>query len=301
MGTQGFSPRTRADAQLIRFGADSARVAVVVERQRSSAEVEVAIVRGESKRVRMNGAVLRAVEELRSEIPTLVFTPDRLVVVKGGPAVRRAYLDRTLSRLLPARAILPIAYGEALGQRNACLRKIGLGLSTKEALSPWDEQVANLGASLQLVRRQAIELLSPRFAAAAAALGLDGCRLEYMGEPLTTDLLAQRLIRDLERGITSCGPHLDEILVCAGSRELRSFGSQGEQRAAVFSLRIAGGGRFGRTNPRPRRSCFSTTSSRSSTAVAGRLSPNASPYSGRRSSQRRARVRCRLRRTRSSA
>ncbi len=239
VGTQGFSPRTRADAQLIRFGSESARVAVAVDRQRSGAEVEIAIVRGEGKRVRMNGAPLRAAEELRSEIPTLVFTPDRLVVVKGGPAVRRAYLDRTLSRLLPARANLPIAYGEALGQRNACLRKIGLGLSTKEALAPWDEQVATLGASLQLVRRQAIELLSPRFAEAAAALGLDGCRLEYLGEPLTIQLLAQKLGRDLERGITSCGPHLDEILVCAGSRELRSFGSQGEQRAAVLALLIA--------------------------------------------------------------
>lgn len=239
VGTQGFSPRTRADAQLIRFGADSARVAVVVQRQRSNAEVEVAIVRGEGKRARMNGAALQATEQLRSELPTLVFTPDRLVVVKGGPAVRRAYLDRTLSRLLPARANLPIAYGEALGQRNACLRKIGLRLSTNEALSPWDEQVATLGASLQLVRRQAIELLSPRFADAAAVFGLDGCRLEYTGDTLTAELLAQRLGRDLERGTTSCGPHLDEILICAESRELRSFGSQGEQRAAVLALLIA--------------------------------------------------------------
>lgn len=239
VGTQGFSPRTRADTQLIRFGADAARIAVTVERQRNNVEVEVTIARGEGKRATMNGGLLRTTEQLRNGIPTLVFTPDRLVVVKGGPAARRAYLDRTLARLLPARANLPIAYGEALGQRNACLRKIALGLSTNAALSPWDGQVADLGASLQLARRQAIELLSPRFSEAAAALGLDDCRLEYSGEPLTVQLLAQRLGRDLERGTTSCGPHLDEILVCAGSRELRSFGSQGEQRAAVLALLIA--------------------------------------------------------------
>ena len=69
--------------------------------------------------------------------------------------------------------------------------------------------------------------------------GLDGCRLEYTGDTLTAELLAQRLGRDLERGTTSCGPHLDEILICAESRELRSFGSQGEQRAAVLALLIA--------------------------------------------------------------
>jgi DNA replication and repair protein RecF len=160
-------------------------------------------------------------------------------VVKGGPAVRRAYIDRTLTRLLPARASLPRAYGEALGQRNASLRKIALGLSTKEALSPWNEQVVALGASLQEARRRSIEMLSPRFANVGAALGLPDCRLEYSAESLTAQILERRLPRDLERGTTSAGPHLDEIVVLAKGRELRSFGSQGEQRTAVLSLLLA--------------------------------------------------------------
>jgi DNA replication and repair protein RecF len=239
VGTQGFSPRTRADAQLIRFGAAAARVVTRVKRQKTATEVEVAIVRGEGKRTRLNGAALRASEQLRSELPTLVFTPDRLVVVKGGPAARRAYLDRVLSRLLPARADLPLAYAEALGQRNACLRKIGAGASTRDSLAPWDEQVVLTGTSLQLARRQAIELLSPRFADSAAGLGLASCRLEYEGEQLAAEALEQRLTRDLERGTTSCGPHLDEIRIFSEKRELRSFGSQGEQRTAVLALLLA--------------------------------------------------------------
>ncbi|HEY4976800.1 MAG TPA: AAA family ATPase, partial [Gaiellaceae bacterium] len=200
VGTQAFSPRTRADAQLIRFGCAGARVALRAERRGNNVTVEVAIVRGEGKRARLNGAVLSATDQLRNELPTLVFTPDRLVVVKGGPAVRRAYIDRSLARLLPARAILPRAYGEALGQRNACLRKIGLGYSSKEALEPWSEQVATLGASLQEARLRAIEMLSPRFAEVAVALGLPECKLEHSAEPLTLELLEQRLARDLERG-----------------------------------------------------------------------------------------------------
>ncbi len=235
VATQGFSPRTRADGQLVRFGAETARVAVLVDGARR-AEIEVAIARGQGKRARLNGETLRAAEQLRSSFPTLVFTPDRLVVVKGAPGARRAYLDRALTRLFPARADLPLSYGEALGQRNACLRKIGIGLSTRDALAPWDAQVAELGAALQEARREALELLSPPFAAAAAALGLPSCELDYSGEPLSEDALAQRLPRDLERGTTGCGPHLDEIVVRAGDRELRSFGSQGEQRTAVLAL-----------------------------------------------------------------
>jgi DNA replication and repair protein RecF len=239
VGTQAFSPRTRADAQLIRFGSTAARVKLQARHRSNDIAVEIAIVPGEGKRARLNGAVLPAIDRLRSELPTLVFTPDRLVVVKGGPAVRRAYIDRTLTRLLPTRVSLPRAYGEALGQRNACLRKIKLGFSTTEALAPWSERVATLGASLQDARRRSIEMLSPRFAEVGAALGLPNCRLEYSAEPLSVQLLEQRLARDLERGTTGAGPHLDEIIVLAKGRELRSFGSQGEQRTAVLSLLLA--------------------------------------------------------------
>ena len=239
VGTQAFSPRTRADAQLIRFGCDGARIALRAERRGNTVTTDIAVVRKEGKRVRLNGTQLATIDQLRNELPTLVFTPDRLVVIKGGPAVRRAYVDRTLTRLLPTRASLPRAYGEALGQRNACLRKIGLGFSSKEALAPWSEQVATLGASLQEARLRSIEMLSPRFAEVGAALGLPDCRLDYAAEPLTVELLEQRLARDLERGTTGAGPHLDEIVALARGRELRSFGSQGEQRTAVLALLLA--------------------------------------------------------------
>jgi len=182
---------------------------------------------------------LRAAEQLRSELPTLVFTPDRLAVVKSGPAVRRAYFDRTLGRLFPARSDVPLRYGEALGQRNACLRKAAAGFSSRDALAPWTEQVLALGSALQRLREETLAALSPKFSEAAAALGLPSCRLEYVGEPLTAEALERRLVRDLERGTTGLGPHLDEIAVLADTRDLRVFGSQGEQRIAVLALLLA--------------------------------------------------------------
>jgi DNA replication and repair protein RecF len=251
VATQGFSPRTRADTQLVRFGADAARVAVRGERGSMPVEATVVVQRAGGKEVRLNGARVDRAERLRSELATLVFTPDRLSVVKGGPAVRRAYFDRALGRLLPAQAALPAAYGEALGQRNASLRRIGLGLSSREALEPWTSRLAELGAELVAARRRVLDLLAPGFREGAGELGLTDAGLEYRGGPPTLDALEARLDRDLDRGSTGLGPHLDEIAIVAGTRELRSFGSQGEQRLAVLSLLLVEADLIAATRPSP--------------------------------------------------
>jgi DNA replication and repair protein RecF len=251
VGTQGFSPRTRADAQLIRFGADAARVAVRGTRGEVPVETEVVVQRSGGKEAKMNGARVERAERLRSELATLVFTPDRLAVVKGGPAVRRAYFDRALARLLPAQADVPAAYGEALGQRNASLRRVSLGLSTREALVPWTAQVAELGVELVTARRRVLDLLGPGLAERAGELGLEDVSLDYRAESLSVTALEARLDRDLERGATGLGPHLDEIAIVSGSRDLRSFGSQGEQRLAVLSLLFAEADLIAETRPSP--------------------------------------------------
>jgi DNA replication and repair protein RecF len=223
----------------VRFGEPAARIELRGERAGVPIELQVTLRLGEGKRAMLNGSPLRAAEQLRSEVATLVFTPDRLAVVKGAPAARRAYFDRVLGRVNPARTGLPADYAAALAQRNASLRRVANGFSSADALEPWTERVAELGARLAEARMQAIELLAPRFAERAEELGLPDGRLEYDGEPLTTAALEERLGRDLERGVTGAGPHLHDVTIASGSRELRAFGSQGEQRLAVLSLLLA--------------------------------------------------------------
>ena len=239
VGSQGFSPRTRTDAQLIRFGARTSRIHVHGRRGAVPIDIELTIEAGAGKRAKVNGATLRAAEQLRSETAALVFTPDRLGVVKGAPAARRAYFDRVLGRLSPARAQLPVEYGAAVAQRNASLRRVAAGFSTRAALQPWTEQVAELGAALVDARREALALLGSPFAERAGELGLPDAELRYDGEPPTVAALDARVDRDLERGVTGAGPHLDDVVLAAGGRELRSFGSQGEQRLAVLALLLA--------------------------------------------------------------
>jgi DNA replication and repair protein RecF len=214
---------------------------VVVDGTRGSTALELSVTlqEGQAKEARLNGARLASAESLRREVSTLVFTPDRLAVVKGGPAARRAYFDRVLGRLAPARAGVPQEYLATLAQRNAALRRVQLGLSSPIALEPWTARIAELAASLVAERRAALQALGPAFAERAGELGLPDARLDYSGSAPTVADLEARLTRDVERGATGLGPHLDEVTIASGDRDLRQFGSQGEQRLAVLSLLLA--------------------------------------------------------------
>jgi DNA replication and repair protein RecF len=239
LGTQGFSPRTRTDGQLIRFGETAAAVELAVRDAASEAFVRLVLRDREARQATVNGAAVQSSEALRRRFATVVFTPDRLAVVKGGPATRRAYLDRVLGRLQPARLADPQDYAAALAQRNAALRRVQLGLSDASAVAPWTASVADLAARLVEGRRETVARLSPGFAERAAELGLADARLAYDATAPSAADLERRLAQDVARGTTGLGPHLDEVLIAAGPRELRTFGSQGEQRLAVLSLLLA--------------------------------------------------------------
>jgi DNA replication and repair protein RecF len=242
VGTQGFSPRARSDAQMIRFGAGAGRVALDGTAGAAAFHTDVRLAARDARRAILNGERLSSAERLRHELRTLVFTPDRLAVVKGAPATRRAYLDRSIGRLQPGRAALPVDYAAAVGQRNACLRRIRAGSSSAAALRPWTASVVSLGASLVEARSEAVALLAEPFARIASELGLAGASLGYEGDPPTVESLEARLGRDLDRGLTGAGPHLHDVRIEAGSRDLRSYGSQGEQRVAVLALVLAEAG-----------------------------------------------------------
>ena len=234
LGTQGFSPRTRSDGEVIRFGEQSARIRLEGVRGQTPIRISVTLSTAGGKRAEVNGVRLSAAEQLRSETATLVFTPDRLAIVKGGPAARRAYFDRAFARIHPARAVLPTDYAAALAQRNAALKR-----GDRAAIAPWTAQLGALGTALVESRIETLALLEPAFARVAGKLGLESARLGYEGESPTPAALEARLERDLERGSTGLGPHVHDVSIAAGGRDLRSFGSQGEQRMAVLALLLA--------------------------------------------------------------
>ena len=239
VGTQGFSPRTRVERDLIRFGESEAALALAVARDGVRHEVRMRLSVGTAKTAELDGARLASADLLRRELPALVFTPDRLAVIKGGPAARRAYFDRVIGRLQPARAGLAQEYAATLAQRNASLRRVQLGLSSRDALEPWTQRLADLGARLVDVRRAVLAELEPGFGERAGELGLAGATLAYEGDAATVEALTARLDADIARGTTGLGPHLADVRIAASGRDLRSFGSQGEQRLALLALLLA--------------------------------------------------------------
>ncbi len=243
---QGSSPRTSSDTRCIRAGAAFLRVAAAGEQAGRPASTSVASAPGEPRRITIDGAPARSAESLLERWACVVFLPERLDVVKRAPALRRAYVDRAVARLWPAFARTAAVYASALEQRTALLRRIRAGHAAPPALDPWDEQLAQAGAVVNAARRRFCERSEPLFRERLGQLGGRGgdAALSYRSDwPDSPQgllaALAERRPRDLERLTTSAGPHLDDVELREQGRELRAFGSQGEQRTAVLALLLA--------------------------------------------------------------
>jgi DNA replication and repair protein RecF len=244
-GCLGYSPRTSSEGQVVRFGAELLRVETDVVLHEGAAAVEIGYRPGEPKRVRVNGASERSVERLLGRFPVLVFTPDRLRLVQGAPALRRSYFDRALARLWPAPAAASAEYGRRLAQRNHLLRRVRAGAAAADALDPWDRLLAEAGEALVAARARLCTRLARPFAERLAELGGDPghdplryCPNVPAGQPLAA-VLAERRRRDIERAATGAGPHLDDVGLFEHDRDLRLYGSQGEQRRALLGLILA--------------------------------------------------------------
>ncbi len=241
----GRSFRTSDRRELIPFDDQLARAeAVVRDEDGIEHRFLASISRAEGRRHLLDGNPAEPAELARHRPPVAVFSPDRLALVKGPPAERRAHLDRYLAARWPSRAGLRQRYGQALAQRNALLARFVGGHSGGD-LDIWDAALAEAAEALISARGEAVAELAPFFAAATDDLGLPGSgAIEYAprASGSTAEIragLAERRDADLRLGRTSWGPHLDELKIAAGDRSLRRYGSQGQQRAALLSLLFA--------------------------------------------------------------
>jgi DNA replication and repair protein RecF len=243
----GRSFRTFDRRELIPFGGAFARAEAMV---RDDDGVEhrllASVSRAEGRRHLLDGSPADPATLARNRPPVAVFAPDRLALIKGSPAERRAHLDRFVAARWPSRSELRQRFGQALAQRNALVARIGAGAGREAELAAWDETFAASAAALVDARGDAVDELSGPFAEAAEELALEGgARLEYApraeGSPSEIRTgLAERRAADLRLGRSSWGPHLDELKISLSSgRSLRRYGSQGQQRTALLALLFA--------------------------------------------------------------
>lgn len=243
----GRSFRTSDRRELIPFGASLARAEATVQVPGARAHVLLAAIsRTEGRRHLLDGEPLRGPGALEQRPRIAVFSPDRLVLVKGPPAQRRAHIDGFIAARWPARVELRQRFGQALAQRNAMLGRVAAGHVSPVALDTWDGTLADAAMPLIEARADAAADLAGPFATAAADLGLGAeVTLEYRPRADVADAdelragLAERREADLRMGRSSWGPHLDEVALQRGGRALRRYGSQGEQRSALLALLFA--------------------------------------------------------------
>jgi DNA replication and repair protein RecF len=236
---------------MVRTGAESAIVRAEIEREGRAVLVEAELRRVGRDRVQVNRQPLRRTRDLLGALAVTVFGPDDLALVKGGPGERRRYLDDLLVALHARHDATQVELDRVLRQRNALLRT-SAGRVTSDVvatLDVWDAKLAAAGERLVTARQGLTAALGPVSAEAYAGLagatagrGGDVVALAYRRSwdgDLAGALAAARN-EDLRRGVTTVGPHRDELELTVGGLPARTHASQGEQRSLALALRLAG-------------------------------------------------------------
>lgn len=251
----GRSMRAGREEELIAWGASEAQVTVEAESLRGRYQLQMALTpRG--KRAYVNGSWVRRVGELLEYLSAVLFVPDDLNLVKGGPEARRRFLDGQLVQALPAYREAFANFQRILRQRNSLLEQIAQGEKSPAGLEVWDASFVEQAARVIHRRAKAVETLS-RLAAEAhrQVAGSKELTLRYRpyfleeGETAPVDLdvirarvaasLVEARTLELRRGTSLVGPQRDDLDMTLDGRSARRFASQGEQRTVVLACKIA--------------------------------------------------------------
>ena len=244
----GRSHRTPHDTELVMDGMTDGSVALSLETRGGSRSIRIELIRGERKRVYLDEAPLSRSGELMGCLNVVMFSPEDLALVKDGPQERRRFLDMELSQLRPSYYYTLQQYNQALKSRNLLLKEDPVPY---EMVELWDEQLSKLGAAIMQNRAAFIEELSQNAHTLHAKMSGTKELLETVYEPTIpvqdydtmretlTVQLGERLERDVFRGFTSVGPHRDDLGLLLNGRDLRVYGSQGQQRTAALSLKLS--------------------------------------------------------------
>jgi DNA replication and repair protein RecF len=232
-----------ADA-LVRVGADRAILRAESEHLQRESLIEAELARVGRDRVMVNRQRLRRARDLLGTLRVTVFSPDDLVLVKGGPGERRRYLDDALVAVHPKHDALRTDLERILRQRNTLLKQAGGRLvgDAVSTLDVWDQQLARCGTALAEARAELVVRLEPELAKAYGQLA-DSTEIGVHYQPSWDGPLADALTAartdDVRRGVTTVGPHRDELALAIAGLPARTHASQGEQRSLALALRLA--------------------------------------------------------------
>lgn len=245
---QGRSHRAKTDKELVRFGDEFARLSIDFADAQRSYNGQMQIMKNGRKAVSVNHVHITKLSRLMNYLNVVMFSPEDLNIVKGSPNVRRRFIDSSLSQLYPSYMSALMEYNKVLNQKNSLLKMLrSCGRASDPTLSVWNEQLAETGARIMSARIEFVRCINESARTIQSEISGEhlkvvyhpSFKLEDMGKNMIYDYLEQRSRREVEMGSAQYGIQRDDLEIFVNDREAKLFGSQGQQRTAALSMKIA--------------------------------------------------------------
>lgn len=245
----GRSPRTSKDKDLIKWNCTYSRINLNIEKKLGKKEIDIYLFKDQNKAIKIDKIGIKKIGQLMGNFNAIYFSPDDLKLIKESPEERRKFMDIDLCQFDKNYFYTLSSYNQVLQQRNKLL-KTANERALRETISIWSDQLATLGAKLILSRLTLVENLKEKVKSIHKFLtnGKEELNISYQGFTASTENELKLLLlkkyeeaidKDIKLGFTTVGPHRDDIKIESNGIDLRSFGSQGQQRTASLSLKLA--------------------------------------------------------------
>ena len=239
----GKSFRTNKEKELIKFNEEKTSVEINYEKSDRTGKIKIEI--GDKKQVYLNGIKIKKLSELLGNINVVIFTPDDINILKGGPQNRRKFLDIMISQLRPNYMHILSLYNKTLEQRNNYLIQIKTEKKDENLLEIWDEKLIDYGIKIYEYRKEFLEKIKNKIKNIHQGItnGKEEIEIEYISDAVTRqnflNELKSRRKFDIIKGYTTKGIHRDDFIIYINKKEVGTFGSQGQNRTAMLSLKLS--------------------------------------------------------------
>lgn len=234
----GKSFRTNKEKELIKMGENFLKVQTHFQKKDRDGEIKVEI--SDKKNIYLNDVKLKKLSEVLGNIILVIFTPDDINLLKSGPASRRKFLDMMIGQLRPAYVLNLNSYLKTLEQRNNFLKQ---KMKNDAMLDIWDEKLAEYGEKIYTYRKQFIELIKNKITSIHAEITAEKIDIKYFSDCKSKEDFLQELkknrVNDYYRGYTTKGVHRDDFTIYINNEPVNIYGSQGQNRTAILSLKLA--------------------------------------------------------------
>ena len=243
LGSMGKSFRAKKDKEMIRLEMEKAEIEI--EYQKSDRDGKIKIEVSNKKTIFLNGIKLKKLSELLGNINIVIFTPEDINILKGGPQNRRRFLDIMISQLKPNYMYAINLFIKNLEQRNNYLRQIREEKKDENLLDVWDEKLAEYATIVFQYRNEYIKKISQKIKKIHGEITdeKEEIEIEYQSECKTKEeylkKLKERRKLDIIKGYTTKGIHRDDFMISINNKPIDIYGSQGQHRTAILSLKLS--------------------------------------------------------------